>query len=203
MDRQRMVDPVRAWRRLRSLTIAGGIASCASLATAIGAHAGAPTGIVVNTSINRIRLGATEATVREALGTPTNTAKCSVFTVCIPGGSPGTVSWTYGRTTWQQTAYVFIQGRVGLMGTYSSAERTADDVGPDSSLASARQHYPHLAFHHFRFLGPPSGYYVTAPPTASGQVFTLVVGERGKVDWIEIGRWDTSRKYVCDFTLCS
>jgi hypothetical protein len=117
--------------------------------------------IVVNKSIDGVKLGATTSTVRKLLGRPTSTAKCSVFTVCVPlpGAFPGTVSWTYGSS---QSKYVFIKGRVALMGAFSTSERTAAGVGPGTTLKVAKRRYPKLAFHHFLPGQQPSGYYVTA-----------------------------------------
>jgi hypothetical protein len=107
--------------------------------------------IVVNKSIDGVKLGVTTSTVRRLLGRPQSTAKCSVLTVCspVPGASPGTVSWTYGSSQRQNKSYVFIKGRVAFMATFSASDRTAAGVGPATSLKVAKQRYPQFAFHHF------------------------------------------------------
>jgi len=190
---------------LRLLASIGFLGTCCLLLAPLAASADTSGRIVVDKSINGVRLGATQASVKKVLGRPRSTAHCSVFTGCspVPGANPGTASWTYGPSQRKQTSYVFIKGRVALMGTFSSAERTNAGVGPGTSLTIARQRYPDLAFHKFPPGQPPSGYYMTPPPTKMGDDFTMLVIARGKVDWLEIGRWNASPKYVCDFSICS
>jgi hypothetical protein len=185
--------------RLRRALL-GGCSVAATLVVAGSASAG----IVVDRSIDGVRLGSTTGSVRKLLGPPRSIAPCSVFTVCspVPESNPGTVSWTYGKQS-RNNSYVFIEGRVALMGSFETSERTAAGVGPGTSLKVAKQRYPKLAFHRFLPGRQPSGYYISAVPTKTGDDFTMLVVASGRVDWVEIGRWNNSSRYVCDFSICS
>jgi hypothetical protein len=203
-----MVEPVRL--RIRYL-VAGALATVltyGALTAPLVAAASTPAQIVVNSSVDSVRLGDTESTVQRLLGKPMSTAKCSTVTVCAPPpehNPPGTVTWSY-RT---QGDYVFIKGHVALMAAYSKTQKTAAGVGPGTSLKVAKERYPKLTFHHFLLDQPPSGYYVTAPPTKTGDDFTMFVIYQPRrrapmqVDWVEVGRWNNGRDFVCDFTICS
>ena len=54
-----------------------------------------------------------------------------------------------------------------------------------------------------------SGYEITSVPKKTGDDFTMLVmyrprlGAPTQVDCVEIGRWNSSPKYVCDFSICS
>jgi hypothetical protein len=205
-----VVEPVRSRSRIRYVVAAilVVVPMCAAWTAPLIAAASTPAQIVVNSSIDGVRLGSTEGTVRRLLGKPSSTAKCSTVTVCVPPpgrNPPGTVTWSY-RT---QGDYVFIKGHVALMAAYSKTQKTAAGVGPGTSLKVAKKHYPKLTFHHFLPDQPPSGYYVTAPPTKTGDDFTMLVmyqpSRRApmQVDWVEVGRWNNGPNYVCDFTICS
>jgi hypothetical protein len=89
------------------------------------------------------------------------------------------------------------------MGTFSTSERTAAGVGPGTSFKVAKQRYPQLALHPQFAGGPPNAYYMTAVPTKAGDDFTMMVVAGRRVDWVEIGRWNSSPNYACAFAICS
>ncbi len=198
-----MVQPVRLRPGYRAKkAVFGTLVAFCSLAAPLVASASTSGRIVVNTSIDGVKLGATQSSVKKLLGRPQSTARCSVLGICLPGVIPGVVSWTYGSPP-RNTSYVFFKGQVALMATFSTSERTAAGVGPGTSFKVAKQRYPQLAFHPQTSGGPPNGYYITALPTKTGDDFTMMVVARRKVDWLEIGRWNSSPKYACAFSICS
>jgi hypothetical protein len=179
-----------------------------ALATAVltlAATASAAAKIVIDQSVDGVKLGATEQSVRSRLGKPVYVRQCPVITVCspVPGASPGTVSFVYGQGPRDMLQIEFIHGEVALMAAFSSAQRTAAGIGPGVSMKLVRQRYPQIAFHHFSPGQQPSGDYLTPTPKTTGDDFTMVIPEGGKVDWIEVGRWNTGGEFVCDFSICS
>lgn len=179
-----------------------------ALATAIlmlAAAVPAAAKIVIDRSIDGVKLGATEQSVRARLGRPGSVGHCPVITVCspVPGAFPGTVSFTYGGFAREMFQIEFIHGKVALMAAFSDSQRSASGIGPGVSMKLVKQRYPQSAFHHFLPGQQPSGYYLTPPPQKTGDDFTLVIPQRGKVDWIEVGRWNNGSKFVCDFSICS
>jgi hypothetical protein len=182
------------------------LATAASGALAIApAAASPPARIVIDRSIEGARLGASQRSVRAIRGRPDSVVQCPAITVCVPNASPGTVSWQYkGAKGFNDgTIYEFIKGKVALMADFSRSDRTSAGVGPGVPLKLVKRRYPHVAFHRFAPGRPPSGYYVTPPPTKTGDKFTMLVVASGRVDWVEVGRWNSSSKYVCDYSICS
>ena len=179
-----------------------------ALATAIltlAATASAAARIVIDQSIDGVKLGATEQSVRGRLGKPAYVRHCPVITVCspVPGAFPGTVSFVYGQASSDMLAIEFIHGQVALMAAFSSAQRTASGIGPGVSMKLVRHRYPQTTLHHYLPGQQPSGDYLTPPPKKTGDDFTLVIPHAGKVAWLEVGRWNTGGKFVCDFSICS
>jgi hypothetical protein len=160
--------------------------------------------IVIDQSIDAVKLGATEQSVRARLGKPESVGHCPMITVCspVPGAFPGTASFTYGGFARQMFQIEFIHGKVALMAAFSDTQRTASGIGPGVSMKLVGQRYPHAAFHHFLPGQQPSGYCLTSPPQKTGDDFTMVIPQDGKVDWIEVGRWNNGPKFVCDFSIC-
>jgi hypothetical protein len=179
----------RVWR-------SGTAATLLTLALAGSAWAGT---IVPNRSVDGVKLGVSEKAVERVLGRPTVSVKCSVFGVCL-SPVPGVASLVYGSEP-NQTDFLFIKDRLVLIGAFSHSDRTTSGVGPGSSFAVAKKRY-RLVFHNLPFGGPPSAYYDGPPPTKTGDLFTLFVIARGRVDWIEVGSWNSSSAYACDFNAC-
>jgi hypothetical protein len=100
------------------------------VATVCAAPATAGAAIVVGQSIDRVRLGATEAQVLSVLGAPG-----------YKMGEGASTSWGYPTT---------LEGRVGFaashdvsgMWTGSKRQKTDKGIGPGSSLAKTRKVYP-------------------------------------------------------------
>jgi hypothetical protein len=153
--------------------------------------------IVVNQSVDGVRLGDRAKTVQHKLGKPNSNHTCNRFSGMSPCG-PAVRFWYYA----DRTLTVFLlHGRVQELDTASKTERTASGIGPGIRMSLVKRLYPHGST---GTLGSSIyGYFFAGFPKHNGDVFTaaFIAGNvKNKVADVLIGRWDS--RYACDFFAC-
>jgi hypothetical protein len=110
-----------------------GLVAMLGLLASVGIMAAAPAAeatIVVGQGIAGVKIGDTEAQVKQAIGQPASTLHAGATTTWrYPKGLLGVVSFDH-------------QGRVSGMWTASKQQRTSKGIGLDSSPAQVRKAYP-------------------------------------------------------------
>jgi hypothetical protein len=114
-------------RLLARLAWLSGLSCLAVMAVASPASAQ----IVVGVGIDGVKLGQTEAQVRQALGAPGYT---------MPATSGGESSWGYPKTLEGRVG--FKAGKVVAMWTIAKHQKTSKGIGPGASLAKVKRAYP-------------------------------------------------------------
>jgi hypothetical protein len=180
------------------------------LAGCLALPAGAAARIVVNRSIDGVRIGASMAHVKHLLGEPNDNFSCTgiVPGPCGPGEpEPGSKPaaerfWDYTR---RQLDVFFWHHKVQAVTTMSAHERTNRGIGPGVTVRHMKHVYRRGAIAPF---SGAQGWWLPGRPKKNA-LFTVFVGSPrnhptklgGKLDSVEVGRW-LGNSYGCYFYDC-